>query len=167
MRLVAHTWMSHVTHMNESCHSVRRATAEDTGSLSTHIYTHIIIYTHVEMSQVTHMNESCHQVRRATAEDTGTFSNGSIEFTSEFTSELDRWCVTNSTYDWGTNLHKKRMSHELYIRTSHELCIRMGHELHTWMSHELTYEYVMVSSEFTSTKNELRFHYEWVTNFTY
>jgi len=29
-------------------------------------------------------------VRRAAADDTGSFSNGSIEFTSEFTSELDR-----------------------------------------------------------------------------
>jgi len=40
--VMSHTWMSHVTHMNESCH------------------THEWVMSHTWMSHVTHMNESCH-----------------------------------------------------------------------------------------------------------
>ena len=39
---MSHIWMSHVTHMNESCH------------------THEWVVSHTWMSRATHMNESCH-----------------------------------------------------------------------------------------------------------
>jgi len=39
---MSHIWMSHVTHMNESCH------------------TYEWVMSHIRMSHVTHMNESCH-----------------------------------------------------------------------------------------------------------
>jgi len=39
---MSHTWMSHVTHMDESCH------------------THGWVMSHTWMSHVTHMDESCH-----------------------------------------------------------------------------------------------------------
>ena len=40
--VMSHIWMSHVTHMNESCH------------------THEWVMSHTWMSHVTHINESCH-----------------------------------------------------------------------------------------------------------
>ena len=39
---MSHTWMSHVTHMHESCH------------------TYEWVMSHIRMSHVTHINESCH-----------------------------------------------------------------------------------------------------------
>jgi len=51
-------WMSHVTHMNESCHA--------RGRVMSHVWTcdavriHEWVMSHIWMSHVTHMNESCH-----------------------------------------------------------------------------------------------------------
>ena len=51
-RVMSHIWMSHVTRMNESCHML-------------HIWASICrelegVMSHIWMSHVTHMNESCH-----------------------------------------------------------------------------------------------------------
>ena len=43
---MSHTWTSHVTHMNESCHTYER------------------VMSHIWTSHVTHMNESCHTYER-------------------------------------------------------------------------------------------------------
>jgi len=40
--VMSHIWMSHVTHMNDSCHTYER------------------VMSHIWTSHVTHMNESCH-----------------------------------------------------------------------------------------------------------
>jgi len=61
---IRHTWMSHVVHLNESCHTrewvmshtwMCHVTHENT---SCHIHERVMSYTW--LSHVTHMNESCH-----------------------------------------------------------------------------------------------------------
>ena len=46
-RVVSHLWMSHVTHMNESCHTYK-------------CHTYVWVMSHIRTSPATHMNESCH-----------------------------------------------------------------------------------------------------------
>ena len=61
--IMSHIWMSHVTHMNESCVCIhvstsRRMSEYPTYSLS--VWCHINDSCHKAMNCVTHMNESCH-----------------------------------------------------------------------------------------------------------
>ena len=52
-KVMTHIWLSHVTHMNESCHTYAWATS--------HIYMIHVTHmneSHIRMSHVTHMNES-------------------------------------------------------------------------------------------------------------
>jgi len=51
-----HTWMSHVTHMNESCHTY----GWDMSHMWTSHVTHERVVSHAWMSHVTHMNTSRH-----------------------------------------------------------------------------------------------------------
>jgi len=54
--VMSHIWMSHVTHMNESCHvCVRHVTR-----MNESCHTYEWVMSHIWMSHVTHTNESCH-----------------------------------------------------------------------------------------------------------
>ena len=60
----SHIWMSHVTHMNVSCHTYEWVMAHIWMSHVTHMnescHTYEWVMSHIWMSHVTHMNESCH-----------------------------------------------------------------------------------------------------------
>ena len=59
-----HTWRSHYTHMNESCHTHERLTSYTWMSRVTHVndscHIHQRVMSHIWTSHVTQMNESCH-----------------------------------------------------------------------------------------------------------
>ena len=63
-RPVTHVWMSHVTYMNESCHTYEWVMWHIWMSHVTHMkescHTYEWVVLHIWMSHVTHMNESCH-----------------------------------------------------------------------------------------------------------
>jgi len=70
---MSHIWMSHVTHMNESCHTYEWVmshiwmghvthTNESCHTESCHTYEWVM--SHIGMSRVTHRNESCHTYKR-------------------------------------------------------------------------------------------------------
>jgi len=66
--VMSHIWMSHVTHMNESCHAYERVMPHIRTSHgiciieSCHTYQQSMA--HIWMSHVTHINESCHTCSR-------------------------------------------------------------------------------------------------------
>ena len=61
---MSHIWMSHVTHMNESCHTYEWVMSHIWMSHVTHMnesrHTYEWVMSHIWMSHVTYMNESCH-----------------------------------------------------------------------------------------------------------
>jgi len=61
---MSHIWMSHVTHMDESCHTHGWVMSHIWMSHVTHTdescHTHGWVMSHIWMSHVTHMDESCH-----------------------------------------------------------------------------------------------------------
>ena len=63
-QIMSHTWMVHVTHVNESCHTYQWVMSHTSMSHVTHInescYAYECIISHTWMSHVTHVNESCH-----------------------------------------------------------------------------------------------------------
>ena len=65
---MSHIWMSHVTHMNESCHTYEWVMWHIWMSHVTHMnescHTYKWVTSHIWMSYVTHMNESCHKYER-------------------------------------------------------------------------------------------------------
>jgi len=65
--VISHIWMSHVTHMNESCHPyewfISHIWLIHKCDMPRHIescHTHEWVMSHTWMIHVTHMNESCH-----------------------------------------------------------------------------------------------------------
>ena len=64
MSLMSHIWMSHVTHMNESWHTHEWFMSHIWMSHGAHInescHTYEWVMSHLWLSHVTHMNESCH-----------------------------------------------------------------------------------------------------------
>ena len=62
--VMSHIWMSHVTHMNESCHTYEWVMSHIWMSHVTHrnesSHTYEWVMSHICISHVTHMNESCH-----------------------------------------------------------------------------------------------------------
>ena len=62
--IMAHIWMSHVTHMEESCHTYGWVMSHIWMSHVTHMeescHTYGWVMSHIWMSYVTHMDESCH-----------------------------------------------------------------------------------------------------------
>ena len=62
--VMAHIWMSHVTHMNESCHTYEWVMSRIWMSHVTHMnescHTCKWVMSHTWMSHVTHVDESCH-----------------------------------------------------------------------------------------------------------
>ena len=54
--VMSHTWMSYVTHTNESCHTHEWVTSHIWMS---HV-THKLVMSHTWMSYITHMNDLCH-----------------------------------------------------------------------------------------------------------
>jgi len=62
--VMSQTWMSHVTHMNESCHTYEWVMSHIWMSHVTQVvdscHTYELVISHIWMSHVTHMNESCH-----------------------------------------------------------------------------------------------------------
>jgi len=75
--VMSHIWMSHAAHMNESCHTYEWVMPHIWLSHVTHMTescrTYEWVMSHVWMSHVTHMNESCHTYETC---------NGCIESTS-------------------------------------------------------------------------------------
>jgi len=65
--VMSHIWMSHVTHMNESCHTYEWVMSHIQMSYVTHMnescHTYRWVMSHIWMSHVTHMNESWHTYR--------------------------------------------------------------------------------------------------------
>ena len=61
---MSHMWLSHVTHMNESCHTYEWVMSHIWMSPVTHTnescHTYEWVMSHIWMSHVTHTNESCH-----------------------------------------------------------------------------------------------------------
>ena len=101
-----HTWMSHVTRMNESCHIYEWIMSHIWMSLVTHMNESCHIWTghvtyewvmaHARMIHITHMNESCH--------------------TYEWV--MSRMCMSHVTYEWvmshmndSCHTHQSVMSH--------------------------------------------------------
>ena len=62
--VMAHLWMSHVTHLHESCHTYEWVMAHIWMSHVTHMneswHTYEWVIAHLWMSHVTHLLESCH-----------------------------------------------------------------------------------------------------------
>jgi len=62
--VMSHIWMSHVTHLNESSHTFEWVMSHIWMSHVTHLiesrHTSDWVMSHIWMSHVTHMNESCH-----------------------------------------------------------------------------------------------------------
>jgi len=62
--VMSHIWMSHVTHMHESCHTYELVMSHIWMSHVTHMnescHTYEWVKSNIWMSHVTHMNESCH-----------------------------------------------------------------------------------------------------------
>jgi len=54
--VMSHIWMSHVTHMSESCHTWMSHVTHMNHSCHTYEW----VMSHIRMSHVTHMSESCH-----------------------------------------------------------------------------------------------------------
>jgi len=62
--VLSHTCMSHVTHINKSCHTYEWVVSHIWTSRVTHMnescHTYERVVSHIWTSHVTHMNESCH-----------------------------------------------------------------------------------------------------------
>jgi len=62
--VMSHTWMSYITHMNESCHTYKLVMSHTWMSYITHMndlcHTYEWVISHTWMSYVAHINESCH-----------------------------------------------------------------------------------------------------------
>ena len=62
--VMSHIWMGHVTHMNESCHTYAWVMSHIRMHHVTHMnkscYTYECVMSHIWMSHVTYMNASCH-----------------------------------------------------------------------------------------------------------
>ena len=60
---MSHIWMSHVTHMNESCHTYEWVMSHiwmrHVTNMNESCHTYECVMSHIWMSHVTHMNESC------------------------------------------------------------------------------------------------------------
>ena len=113
--VMSHMWMSHVTHDNESCH-----TCEWVMSL-THVdescHTCAWVMSHMTMSHVTHVNESCHTCEWVMSQ----------MWMSHVTH------VNESFHTWQWVMSHMTMSHVTHVNESCHTC---GWVMsHMWMSH--------------------------------
>ena len=119
--VMSHIWRSHVTHMNEACHTYAWAMLHVWMSHVTHMNescpTYEGVMSHIWRSHVTHMNESCHTCECVMA----------LVWMSHVT-HMKESC---HTYEWV-------MSHMLMSHVTHmiESCPTYeGVMSHIWMSH--------------------------------
>ena len=143
---MSHIWMSHVTHMNESCHTYEWVMSHIWMSHTTHMnastsHTYEWVMFHIWMSHVTHMNESCHTWMR------------------QHVTHMNKSC---HTHEWNipdiTATNKKHtatpcntLQHTATHCNTHE-CVNISR---IWMSHA------------THTDTASNHTYEWVTPHTW
>ena len=118
-------WMSHATHMNESCHTYERVTPHIWMSHVTHMnescHTYEWVMSHIWMSRVTHMNESCHTYECVMAHIWMTHSkhmNGSCHaYECVVCAGIPKNQCTHDTYDWVVSPYTW-MSHVTHMNES-------------------------------------------------
>ena len=137
---MGHVWLSHISHMNESCHVwMSHVTYEWVMSRMNELC-------HIWMSHMSSMNESCHV------------------WMSHVTYEcvISHVCISHVTSALA------RMSQVTYINTScltytHEWVMFYVVSYHTWMRH-VTYAWVMSHLNQSCHIWMSHFTYEWVTS---
>jgi len=141
-------WMSHVPHMNKSCHTFQWVMSHISMSHVTHInescHTYEWVMSHTWLSHVTHMNESCH-----------TYEWVMSHMWMSHVTHINESC---HTYEWVVS--HLWMSHVTHINEScHTYEWVMSH---IWMSHVThmneschTYEWVMSHIWITCKRHEI------------
>jgi len=122
-----HTWMSHMTYMNESCHASEW--------VMSHIW--MILVTH-RMRYVTQMNESCHISHiRHMQESRHAFDWVMSHILMSHVINMDESCQTNDQYDW-VILHIRRYEYGIpHNWRSHVTHLRESWYTHTHVSSNL------------------------------
>jgi len=137
MRHTSHVWMSHVTCMNESCHTYESVTLHTTCDIPctshvTHMnesrYTCEWVMSHTWMSHVIHVNESCHTYDSVTPHTTRDMS---CRFSNTPVTSHDIWHEWVMSHVW--------MSHLTYTNQSrHTMPCAFSNTRttsHMWASH--------------------------------
>ena len=116
--VMSHIWMSHVTRMNESCHThpeLQNSRKSQSLGLVIHMkdscHTYELVRSHICMSHVTRMNESCHthpelQNLRKSQSTTEKASIGKSRWLINNSRHMYEWVMTNIWTSHVTNVHK-------------------------------------------------------------